>query len=67
MIDTSNYYNINNLKEKEKVLEFVKIYNLADPFRKKLSTNELIYSETKKSIEESMIHNNLPLFSRIFN
>jgi len=33
-IDTSNYCNINNPKEKEKVLEFVKIYNLADAFRK---------------------------------
>ena len=34
MIDTSNYCNINNPKENEKVLEFVKIYNLADAFRK---------------------------------
>jgi hypothetical protein len=34
MIDTSNYCNIINPRAKEKVSEFVKIYNLADAFRK---------------------------------
>jgi hypothetical protein len=34
MIDTSNYCNIINPRAKEKVLEFVKIYNLVDAFRK---------------------------------
>ena len=34
MIDTSNYFNINNPLEKEKVVELMKIHNLADAFRK---------------------------------
>ena len=33
MIDTSKYCNINNSKENETVLEFVKIYSLADAFK----------------------------------
>jgi hypothetical protein len=40
-IDTSNYCNINNPKEKEKVLEFMKIYNLADVFKE-------LYPELKR-------------------
>ena len=40
-IDTSNYCNINNPKEKEKVLELMKIYNLADVFRE-------LYPELKR-------------------
>ena len=33
-IDTSNYSNINNSEARENVLEFIKIYYLADAFRK---------------------------------
>jgi hypothetical protein len=39
-IDNSNYSNINNPKARAKVLEFMKIYNLADVFRE-------IYPELK--------------------
>ena len=66
-IDTSNYCNINNPKEKETAWEFMKIYNLGDVFRE-------LYPELKrfswrqnnpfKQARHSMI---LPWFSRIFN
>jgi hypothetical protein len=39
-IDNSNYSNINSPKARAKVLEFMKIYNLADVFRE-------IYPELK--------------------
>jgi len=40
-IDTRNYCNINNSKEKEKLLELMKIYNLAVVFRE-------LYQELKR-------------------
>jgi hypothetical protein len=66
-IDNSNYSNINNPKARAKVLEFMKIYNLADVFRE-------IYPELKRfswrqnnPLKHASLSMFLPSSSRIFD
>ena len=66
-IDTSNYSNINNPKARAKVLEFMKIYNLADVFRKLYPELKRFSLRQNNPFKQARLSMFLPSFSRIFN
>jgi hypothetical protein len=66
-IDTSNYCNINNPKEKEKLLELMKIYNLAEVFRELYPELKRISWRQNNPLKQARLSMILPSCSRIFN
>ena len=65
--DKSNYSNINNPKARAKVLELMKIYNLADTFRKLYSEFKRFSWRQNNPFKHARLSIFLPLFSKIFN